>query len=72
MPQTDFSQIITLVIANNFKLTQEEWIQFKNLKTIITDGSNNNFTIKKLEKLSRKFGFIFCNTKLKGAYIETL
>lgn len=71
-PATDFSAITTLVLANNFKITEADLQAFRSLETIVADGSNNSYTIKKAEELSRKFGVNFYNTKTKGAYLLTL
>lgn len=71
-PRMSFANINTLILANNFKINSNDLAAFKKLKTIVSDGSNNDFLNKKTEELSRKFGSIFYTTKLKGAYIETL
>ncbi|MBX3165528.1 MAG: ComEC/Rec2 family competence protein [Bacteroidetes bacterium] len=72
LPRMNFGNINTLVLANNFKLQHKDLTSFKKLKTIVSDGSTNNFINKKTEELSRKFGCVFYSTKAKGAYLEEL
>jgi len=71
-PVTDYNNISVLVIANNFKLRAEDLEAFSNLKILVADGSNNNFSLKQLAKLCSKFGFEFYSTREKGAYILNL
>lgn len=68
-PVISLEKITVLVISNNFKLNEAELIKFTKLKKVVVDGSNNNFTIKKTEELSRKFGFEVYNTSIQGAYL---
>ena len=68
-PKEHFKEIKTLVLCNNFKLTEKDLHQFKSLKSIVCASSNNNFTIKKTQELSRKFAIDFYNVKQKGAFL---
>lgn len=71
-PVVNFKIITTLIISNNFKLNEDYLQNFTNLKQIVVDGSNSNFTVNTIEKLCNKFTFPFYNTKLNGAYIINL
>ena len=71
-PAINYSTITTLIISNNFKLRQKDLQLFKNLKTLVSDGSNNNFVAAKTEELSRNFSLSFYNTKQRGAYLQAL
>ncbi|WP_317897379.1 ComEC/Rec2 family competence protein [Aurantibacillus circumpalustris] len=71
-PQVDYKKVNTLIVQNNFKLSKEDLSKFKNLRTIIMDASNNNYTLAKTEELSRNFDLEFYNTKYKGAYLLEL
>jgi competence protein ComEC len=68
-PKEHFKEVKTLVLCNNFKLTAKDLHQFNGLKSIVCASSNNNFTIKKTQELSRKFAIDFYNVKQKGAYL---
>lgn len=71
-PDIKFSSVTTLILSNNFKLKKEDLQAFKNLKTLVSDGSNNNYVAAKTEELSRNFGISFYNTKQRGAYLQAL
>ena len=71
-PAISVDKIDYLVLANNFMLTSIDLQTFSNLKTIILDGSNNNYSNKKNEELCRKFDIELIKTKQKGAYILNL
>jgi len=71
-PAIDLSKVTTLVLSNNFKLTEKDLREFENLKTLVMDASNNNYSAAKTEQLSRNFGFSFYNTKHSGAYLLAL
>ncbi|MDX2174512.1 MAG: ComEC/Rec2 family competence protein [Bacteroidota bacterium] len=71
-PVVNFKLVNTLVIANNFKLKEEYLQNFTNLKQVVVDGSNSNYVVSHVEKLCRKFGYAFYNTKQNGAYIIEL
>jgi len=71
-PTVELSRATTLVLSNNFKLSRRDLEQMKQLKTLVVDGSNNNYTAARTEELSRNFGVNFYNTRYKGAYLLTL
>jgi competence protein ComEC len=71
-PEQDLKQVNTLVLCSNFIPTEKELSSFPNLQRIVVDGSNRSSTANAAEKLSRKFGVDFYNTKLKGAYLLSL
>ncbi len=67
-PQVATDEINLLILANNFKLTSKDLEGFPGLKTVVADASNNNYSIKKVEELCRKFGIELIKTKQQGAY----
>ncbi len=71
-PVVNYKIVTTLIIANNFKLKEEYLQNFTNLKQVVVDGSNSNYTLKNIEKLCGNFGCAFYNTKQNGAYILEL
>lgn len=71
-PRINYSRISTLVISNNFILSEQDLLPFKNLKTLVADASNNRQTLINALELSRKFGFSFYNIKNEGAYLFEL
>ncbi|MEO6304467.1 MAG: ComEC/Rec2 family competence protein [Bacteroidia bacterium] len=71
-PDISLKEISFLILANNFKLTSADLEAFSGLKTIIVDGSNNNYSAKKTEELCRKFDIELIKTKQQGAYILNL
>jgi competence protein ComEC len=71
-PNTDLAKINTLILANNFRLTEADFKLFSNLQTIVLDASNNTRACVYAEELSRKFGVNFHATKTMGAYQLTL
>lgn len=71
-PAISFAKISLLVLANNFKISGKDLEAFSSLKTIVMDGSNSNYSIKKVEELCRKFGIELIRTKQQGAYIRDL
>ncbi|PBQ34177.1 hypothetical protein CNR22_21190 [Sphingobacteriaceae bacterium] len=71
-PEIKYPSITTLVLSNNFKLLAKDLRLFKNLKVLVSDGSNNNYVAAKTEELSRNFGLSFYNTKQRGAYLQSL
>lgn len=68
-PDTGFADITTLVVANNFKLTEADLLKFKHLEMLVLDASNNAYTVHHAEELSRKFGIGFYATQSKGAWL---
>ncbi len=72
LPVVNFKIVTTLLVANNFKLKEDYLQNFTNLNQIIVDGSNSNYSINKIEKLCRKFGYNFYSTKQNGVYIINL
>lgn len=72
LPDFQIKDVTHLLIANNYNLTEKDLLGLKSLDKIIIDGSNNNFTLKKIEKLSCKFAFKIYNTKIKGAFLLDL
>ena len=71
-PNISLSDINFLLISNNFKLKESDFVLMKSLKTIIGDGSNNSFSIRKTEELCRKFDVQLIKTKQTGAYLLNL
>ncbi|MBL7913112.1 MAG: ComEC family competence protein [Bacteroidia bacterium] len=71
-PDAALAKISLLVLANNYKLRDKDLENFSALKTIVVDGSNNNFSIKKTEELCRKFDIEIIKTKQQGAYTLNL
>ncbi|MDP1802891.1 MAG: ComEC/Rec2 family competence protein [Bacteroidota bacterium] len=71
-PDIPLAKISLLVLANNYRLSAKNLEAFSGLKTIVMDGSNNNFSIKKTEELCRKFDVELIKTKQRGAYILNL
>ncbi len=71
-PKVDLKCITTLLVSNNFCITEENLASFTQLKLIITDATNNNKTIKNTEELCRKFGVNFFNSKETGAVLLAL
>jgi hypothetical protein len=71
-PRTDFSEVKTLIISNNFKINAKDLQMFPALEIIVGDGSNNRYSIKKLAELSSKFGIKFHCTFDNGAYVQKL
>lgn len=71
-PDISLRDINFLLISNNFKLKEADFVLLKSLKTIILDGSNNSFSIRKTEELCRKFDIELIKTKQTGAYILNL
>ena len=71
-PKMNYSEIKTLVISNNFAVSEHDLLPFKNLKTLVADASNNRQTVTNALELSRKFGFSFYNIKYEGAYLSEL
>jgi len=67
-PDISYDKIDLLVLANNFKIRENDLEAFSSLKTIVMDGSNTNYSIKKVEELCRKFGLELIKTKEQGAY----
>lgn len=71
-PDMDLAKVSLLILANNFKLGAKDLEAFTGLKTIVIDGSNNSYSIKKTEQLCRKFDVELIKTKQQGAYILNL
>ncbi len=71
-PQVDKNTVSTLVVSNNFKISERDLEEFGNLKLLVADGSNTNYALKQLEKICGKFDVEFYSTKNKGAYILNL
>ncbi len=71
-PRTEAAEINLLVLANNFDLTAKDLENFPELKSIVADASNTNYSIKKVEELCRKFGIELIKTKQQGAYVLDL
>ncbi len=71
-PDISLAKIDLLVLANNYRLRTNDIEAFTDLKTIVVDGSNNNFSIKEIEELCRKFDIELIKTKQRGAYILNL
>lgn len=72
IPIINIDTPVTIILTNNFQLSEEKLKRYQTLKTIISDGSNNSFTRYKTEKLSRKFGINFYDTKQSGAWLGLL
>ncbi|MCC6372996.1 MAG: ComEC family competence protein [Bacteroidia bacterium] len=64
--------VTSLVLANNFKVSESFLQNFKSLKSVIADGSNNNFNMAKSVELCSKFGLDFYSTRSEGAFILPL
>lgn len=71
-PEIKSDKITTLVLCNNFVLTETELKQFKKLTTVVCSGSNNNSSNKKTRELCRKFGLGFYLCRDRGAYLIAL
>lgn len=71
-PQMNFNHITGLIVSHNFKLNESDFKQFPNLKVIISDATNNKYTNKIHQELSRKFNIEFYDANKKGAYILAL
>lgn len=72
LPKTELSEIQTLVLTHNYRLTEEHIQKFQKLERIVVDASNNAYSVKKAEEFSRKFGLGFYNCKQKGAFLLDL
>lgn len=72
LPATHLREVTTLVLGHNFRLREADLAGFEKLSTIVADGSNNTYTIKKTQELSRKFGLGFYSTASRGAYLLAL
>lgn len=72
LPNNSLDEITTIVLCNNFVLTDTELKQFKKLTTVVCSGSNNNSSNKKTLELCRKFGLGFYLCRDRGAYLLAL
>lgn len=68
-PASDFEDSDILVLSNNFKIKDVDLKRFSRLKTLVADGSNNNYRIEEIAKLSSKFGIDFYSTSASGAFV---
>jgi hypothetical protein len=71
-PVAIYRNISTLVIGNNFKLTEADLQKFTHLQLIVSAASNNSYTNKKTQELSRKFDLDFYDIRQKGACLFAL
>lgn len=72
LPETNFAEVNTVVLSNNFKLTDRDVLAFKKLRTLVSDASNNHFAVTHALELSRKFGLNSYNIRTQGAYLSEL
>jgi competence protein ComEC len=72
VPSIEKEHINTLLLANNYALSEPQIQQFKNVKLIIADASNKAFINEQTENLCRKFAIPFYSTRLKGAFTLAL
>ncbi len=72
LPNTNLSEIQTIVLSHNYCLKEEVLQKFQKLEWIVADASNNAYSLKKAEEFSRKFGLGFYNCKHKGAFLLDL
>ncbi|MDI1353440.1 MAG: ComEC/Rec2 family competence protein [bacterium] len=68
-PRENIERISTLILINNSRLHAAELLRFKNLRLVVSDGSNNRSNCKNTEELCRKFGLGFYDTKREGAFL---
>jgi len=71
-PLTDYQNISSLLISNNFELNESDLEQFHSLKLVIADGSNNKYISKQNKQLCSKFGVEYYSTAEQGAYLLNL
>ena len=71
-PKASVNKVKTVVVSNNFKLSEKDFERFGNLEQVIVDHSNNSRVVREIEELCRKFGVSLYNTGKKGAFLKTL
>ncbi len=71
-PRCNYQTITTLVVSNNFRIKEEDLSAFKNIKTLVADGSNSFYAIERLKSLCSKNGIRFYSTRALGAYLRHL
>ncbi|MBL7932481.1 MAG: ComEC family competence protein [Bacteroidia bacterium] len=68
----DLQKITTLVLAGNCRIDEGKLEQAKNLKILISGGSNTEKSIAYAEELSRKFKVGFYSVKRSGCYTSDM
>lgn len=71
-PKAPVNEVKTVVVSNNFKLTEKDFERFGSLEQVVVDHSNNSRVVQEIEELCRKFGVSLYNTGRKGAFLKTL
>lgn len=71
-PKADLSRVTHLCISNNFRMDEEDLSNFKNVRVIISDATNNARTKRKLAELCSKFDIALYDTQNRGAFIASL
>lgn len=64
----DRGLVHVIVLSNDIQLPESELANYRSLRLVVVDGSNNIQTVQRTEKLCRKFGIGFYNTAVNGAY----
>lgn len=68
IPMVSNRKIDYLLICNN-SVPPKQFFEKKTINKLIADGSNNFYTLRKLEELCSKFGVDYYSTATKGAFI---
>lgn len=66
------NMVITHVLIENNTIPSKSFLNKNKIKVLIADGSNNRYTMRKLEDLCAEMSILFYATKSKGAYVISL
>ncbi|MBK9283468.1 MAG: ComEC family competence protein [Sphingobacteriaceae bacterium] len=62
----------TILITNNYQLSEKSFLNLKNVQLVVCDGSNSYTTCLQTKKLCLKYGVNCFSTFEKGAYIKEI
>ena len=67
-PAARLPDISLLLLRNNFILLEHDLRELKNLRQVVSDGSNGRRAVVNAREVCRKFGIRFCSTAEIGSY----
>lgn len=71
-PRSDSLKPTILVLSNSFRLGEKQLTNYSKIKAIVADNSMNRKSSKQAERLSRKFGLLWFNTREQGAFCKEI